>query len=161
MLIENMAHMVNRNRRALCLPNVTKCRNAVSTLKFFLIIHILVGTALAILNNFKMLQSLSFWWYWPRVCLQLFLLILVTVMLKTLKLKLNEWSQNAKSWPRSLKIWVVNKQPSPSPIMFIFLNSSCAANQLLSYLLCFCLILWSSERCRSNNMNHYCELISD
>lgn len=61
MLIENMAHMVNRNRRALCLPNVTKCRNAVSSLKFFLIIHIiLVGTTLAILNNLKMLQSLSF-----------------------------------------------------------------------------------------------------
>ena len=138
-----MVHMVNRKWRRLMF---TKCykiqekkyRNTVQSLKFFLIIHIMLeGTILAILNNFKVLQSWSLCWYWPRryeaiICIQLFLFIVVTVLLKILELKLNEWNQDVKSL-----ICVVNKQLCP-PITFTFLNSSYPANVPLYYLLCLC-----------------------
>lgn len=106
--VENMTHnWWTENEWTLCLPNVTKCSPIPEIL---LIIHIILErTTLAILNSFKMMESSSLCWYWPRVseafiCLQLFLVILITVMLKTLKIKLNEWNQDAKSLPRLLKI---------------------------------------------------------
>lgn len=67
-------------------------------------------------------------------------------MLKILLLKLNEWNQDVKSL-----IWVVNKQLCPL-IPSTFLHSSCPVNRLLGYLSCFCLLLWSSERHRKQQL---------
>lgn len=114
------------NGGTLCLPNVTKCRNAVQSLKACSIVHrVLEGITLAILNNSKMSQSSSLWWYWPRVskafiCLQLYLLIWWLLGWKYLSLNWVSYTKMSKHYYDSWRyVLSVNKSVlSPSSLSF-------------------------------------------